>query len=101
MLSDIDSVMVVGEARNAYETFSFLKTLIPDVVLLDITMPEKSGINVLSEVKQNYSAVKVIMLTNEANSFTRSLCLRLGADYFFDKSTEFEKIPLTLKEILS
>ncbi len=101
MLVDLDSVNVVGEARNGNEVLDFFKTLIPDVVLLDITMPGMNGMDVLSGLKKEFASVKVIMLTNHSNPMIRNMCMDLGANYFFDKSTEFEKLTEALQQLSS
>jgi len=92
LLSDLPSVEIVGQAEIAFEAISATRRLKPDVMLLDISMPGGSGIHVLEMVKQERPAPLVIMLTNFAHEQYRQKCLQLGADYFFDKSTEFEKV---------
>jgi len=67
-----------------------------DWAILDINLPEKSGIEVLRYIKTNYPHARVIMLTNEVNPLYRNLCLKLGANYFFDKSTDFDNIPVII-----
>jgi DNA-binding NarL/FixJ family response regulator len=65
----------------------------PDMVLLDIHLPDKSGIELLEQILSNYPQIKVIMVTNKASQYYRELCLGLGAHHFVDKSKEFEMIP--------
>src|SRR6266568_1761879 len=86
LLSDLPS------AEIAFEAISATRRLKPDVMLLDISMPGGSGIHVLEMVKKERPAPLVIMLTNFAHEQYRQKCLQLGADFFFDKSTEFEKV---------
>jgi len=92
LLSDLPSVEIIGQAEIAFEAISATRRLKPDVMLLDISMPGGSGIHVLEMVKKERPAPLVIMLTNFAHEQYRQKCLQLGADYFFDKSTEFEKV---------
>ena len=63
-----------------------------DVVLLDINLPDKSGIELLKHIKMAGYPVKVIMVTNETNPIYRQTCMKLGAYEYFDKSIEFEKL---------
>lgn len=65
----------------------------PHFVLLDIQLPGKNGIELLSFIKQNYPNIVTIMLTNMVSDYYKDLCNNIGADYFIDKSSEFEKIP--------
>ena len=99
LLSDLPSVEIVGQAEIAFEAISATRRLKPDVMLLDISMPGGSGIHVLEMVKQERPAPLVIMLTNFAHEQYRQKCLQLGADYFFDKSTEFEKVLSVLNPV--
>ena len=92
LLSDLPGVEVIGEAGDAEETLKGIQELNPDVVILDIRMPGGNGIGVLKKIKKNDSCPVVIMLTNYPYLQYRKKCTDLGADYFFDKSTEFERI---------
>ena len=56
-------------------------------------MPGGLGIDVLENIKQNDSALMVIVLTNYPYPGYRQKCLQAGADFFLDKSTEFDQIP--------
>jgi DNA-binding NarL/FixJ family response regulator len=71
----------------------------PDIVLLDIHLPVKSGIELLQYIRINHPATIVIMLTNESGDYYRKICKKLGAAYFIDKSREFELIPDILASI--
>ncbi len=99
LLSENPSVGVVGEARNGTGAIILVEKYQPDVVILDIRMPLGTGFEVLKKVKQQKSPPVVIMLTNYPYKQYREKCQEDGADYFFDKATEFEKIPLVLEKI--
>ena len=71
---------------------SRLQRLLPDTVILDIRLPDDSGIQLLRQIKSGYPGIKVIMLTNYDLQQYRRQCLRLGADYFLNKTQEFEKM---------
>ncbi len=62
-------------------------------------MPGGNGIDVLRKVKQMTPAPKVIMLTNYAYAQYRKESREASADFFLDKSTEFDQIPLALEQI--
>lgn len=93
MLDELVGIEIVGQAENVTEAISAIQHLRPDVVILDIRMPGGSGIDVLQTIKQDEVAPIVIVLTNYPYSGYRQKCLQAGADYFLDKSTEFEQIP--------
>lgn len=92
LLSDIPQVVVVGQAERPNEAVRQIQKLRPAVVVLDISMPGGSGLSVLQEIKKGGAAPMVIMLTNFAQDPYRQKCMSLGADYFFDKSSEFDKV---------
>ena len=93
MLDELAGIEIVGQAGNVTEAISGIQQLRPDVVILDIRMPGGSGIDILQRVKQDEGAPIVIILTNYPYPVFRQKCLQAGADFFLDKSTEFEQIP--------
>jgi len=101
MLKEMPEVSIVGEAMNATEAFAIHGLMNPDVVLLDINLPGMNGVEVLKEIKKLNGDTKVMMLTNYSDLHHRKRCKEAGADYFFDKSIEFEKVPDTLTQINS
>jgi DNA-binding NarL/FixJ family response regulator len=72
----------------------------PDILLLDVNLPDKSGIELLRVVRARYPAIVVIMISNQSTDSYRTVCARLGATAFLDKSAEFERIPALIAAIL-
>jgi DNA-binding NarL/FixJ family response regulator len=99
LLNDMDNIQIVIYADNYKEGLDLLKGIKPDVVLLDINLPDKSGIELLRHIHHQRVHPKVIMITNQATEYYKKICSSLGADYFFDKSNEFERIPETIASI--
>ncbi len=93
MLVDQKGIQIVGQAQNGIEALKFIKQQKPHAVILDIRMPGGNGIEVLQDIKHIDPDIKVIMFTNYPYSQYRTKCLKSGADYFLDKSEEFNKIP--------
>jgi DNA-binding NarL/FixJ family response regulator len=93
MLDELPRIVIVGQAETVAEAINGILELRPDVVILDIRMPGGSGIDVLQRVKQGEVMPIVIILTNYPYSGYRQKCLQAGADFFLDKSTEFDQIP--------
>ena len=100
MISEHPGVEIIGQAKNAQEGISSILKLKPDVVILDIRMPGGNGIEVLKNIKKNKSAPTIIILTNYPYPQYRKKCMEAGADYFFDKSTEFNKIIEVIKKLI-
>ena len=93
IFSDIDAETSVCFARNAKEAMAIADVIPPDVVIMDINLPGKNGIDLLKDLKMSHSKTKVIMLTNLADELSRNRCKENGADFFFDKATEFYRVP--------
>ena len=77
------ATMQAGSCKEAVDMFSLLD---PDMVILDIALPDGSGINLLRQFKKEVPAIPVIMLTNYPTEEFKKNCMELGAEYFFDKS---------------
>jgi DNA-binding NarL/FixJ family response regulator len=81
----------VLQARNYEEAVHWLRKTKVDLALLDISMPGKNGIELLKTIKSIYPATKVWMISNHADEHYKKFCLSSGADFFFDKSLDFEE----------
>ena len=99
MLVNIAGVKSVAQAHNAPDAIASISEAKPDVVILDIRLPGPNGIEVLKDIRDKKLSSRVIMLTNYPDPQYRKKCEVLGADYFFDKSVEIEKIPDVIMEL--
>jgi DNA-binding NarL/FixJ family response regulator len=99
----LDGILPPGQIRHAgsyVEALSLILVKVPDILLLDINLPDKNGLELLRLVKKRYSEVKVIMITNQSDQSYRSACASLGALRFLDKSSEFDCIPDLIASLL-
>ncbi|MEX1276744.1 MAG: response regulator transcription factor [Bacteroidota bacterium] len=101
MLSDFDQMEVVGQASTVQEAKNGIATTRPDVVILDVRMPGGTGIDVLHSLKKKHGLPVVIIFTNFPYDQYRSRCFEAGADYFFDKSTEFDQMLVVFEKLAS
>ena len=101
LLSELKQVSRTEAAMSAEEALVLLDRYEPDIIILDINMPGMNGIELLKTLpfKQIMRPV-VIMLTNNTFAGYRDECIRLGADYFLDKSRDFQLIPSIVEKIL-
>lgn len=83
---------IVEEAVNGREGLEKIIEEKPDLVLLDILMPEKDGIQVLKELRDANSTIPVIMLTSDVQDSTKAECLSLGARAFLNKPVKAEEL---------
>jgi DNA-binding NarL/FixJ family response regulator len=99
MLSTFKGVKIIGEAQNQKDAIDQIWKLKPNVVILDVRLSEGSGIEVLKEIKKDYPAPIVIVLTNYPFPQYQKKCMDIGADFFFDKSQDFHEIPVVFKQL--
>lgn len=76
---------VIGEARNGVLAVEMTNRLKPDIVCLDVIMPEKDGVAALSEIKLARPATEVVMITGNADSKTVQASIQNGASGFIIK----------------
>jgi DNA-binding NarL/FixJ family response regulator len=100
LLRDVRGVEVAGQAGDALEAVRCIRQVNPDAVILDLQMPGGSGLDVLRAIRPDHPGLYVLICTNYAYPQFREECLSAGANYFLDKSSEFEKIPDILRELL-
>ena len=74
-----DEVQIVGEASNGVECTKMLAKLKPDILLLDLRMPEKDGLAVLEELNFDSMTTRVIVLTAAEDDRDVVRAMRLGA----------------------
>jgi DNA-binding NarL/FixJ family response regulator len=91
LLSAVPNIEIAGEAIDGIETAVLVRKTHPDVVILDLQMPKLSGLEILPRIKEIIPPPVIVVLTNFSTSPMKAMCTRKGADFFFDKSTEFEK----------
>lgn len=87
--TDID---IIGEADNGQQLLTMLQTLEPDVILLDIQMPVKDGIETLPVIKELYPHIKVIMLTLLDDQSVITRLMELGANSYLVKTSDADVI---------
>jgi len=100
MLSEFKEIDIVGEATTEQEAIESIRELIPDVAILDVRMPDGNGINVLETLMKENISTKFIIFTNYPYIQYRKRCLDAGAEFFFYKAAEFEKLIKVLKQLI-
>jgi len=92
ILNDLEEEKIIQEAGNGRELFAKLNKNDFDIILLYISMPEGSGINVLKYIQNNKIRIVTIVVTNYPIMQYKNKCFELGADFFFGKASEFEEV---------
>jgi DNA-binding NarL/FixJ family response regulator len=99
LLQSIDEFEVIGEAADGERLIQLIDSLNPEIVLLDITMPKKTGIEVIAEVKQYNNSVKFIMLSMHDNPEYVLKSVQAGALSYLLKNTDHEEIIKAVKAV--
>jgi two-component system nitrate/nitrite response regulator NarL len=94
-----DSVVVVGEAGNGLEALNKAKELAPDMILLDISMPELDGMEVLRIIKKRNPEIKVLILTAHYENEYIEEMRKNGADGYLLKNTTLKELNRAIAKI--
>ncbi len=96
LLGEVDSISSIQTAGNYQDAFRMLDNKMADVILLDISLPGKSGIDLLQKIQQLDWNCSVIVISNFTGNYYKQECEKFGASYFLDKTSEFERVPLLI-----
>jgi len=97
LLSDEREIIIVGEAANADQAMKLVDLLKPDVVILDIQIPGKNGIEVCKSIVSQYPNSKVVMLTSHTSDEFITQAIRAGASGYVLKQVGNEELLRAIK----
>ena len=97
---EVPGAQLVGQAGDVPEAVRGIQRVKPDALILDLQMPGGSGLDVLRAIRTDHPRLYVLIFTNYPYPQYREECLTAGANFFLDKSAEFEKIPAILRELI-
>ncbi len=95
------SIKVISEAANGEECLEKLEEEIPDVLLLDINMPVKNGLDVLSEIKEKKYNVKVLILTVHNDIEYLLKAIDIGVDGYILKDSESAELKRAIQAVMA
>ena len=99
IISQDEGLDIVGEVGDGEQLLAYLEKDIPDMLILDISMPRVSGIDLAELVKKRYSSVKILMLTMHKNKQFFYGAMSAGADGYLIKSDSDEELLLAINKI--
>jgi DNA-binding NarL/FixJ family response regulator len=99
MVSAHKQMNIVGSYTNGIRTLDALRRLKPDLAIIDIKMPGLSGLEVLSEIRKENKEMLIIILTFFSIDYYRQLAMQDGANYFFSKIDDFEKLAAVVADL--
>jgi len=98
-LSTVNGVAEIRQAADVPAGLRLLETRKPDLLVLDIELPGQSGLDLLKIARQrDYDAV-IIMFSIHDHPALRQKCAELGADFFFHKLSEFDRVAEVCREL--
>ncbi len=97
LLENIEGIQVVAEASNGREALRLIADYQPDVVLMDVAMPEMNGLEAAARVVKEFPHVRVIILSMHANEEYVLQALRLGAMGYVLKDSGTNELELAVK----
>lgn len=91
LMQQDDHIEFIGHASNAASCLAFLRQELPDVILMDISMPDKNGIDLCKEVKEKYPAVQILgMSTFDQNAFIKKMMENGASGYVLKNVNKME-----------
>jgi len=99
ILQQLEEVAFIGEAGNGQEALTLLKGDVYDVVLLDISLPDQNGLEVLKKIKSKWPSTNVLMLSMHPQEQYAIRALKLGASGYLTKDTASEELILAIKRV--
>ncbi len=100
LLNAQDDMTVVGEATNGQEALSAVREHLPDLLILDITMPKTDGLQVLSQIKRAHPNVRVLVLTMHEEEGYLKRALESGAAGYCPKSAADAELISAIRAVM-
>jgi len=99
ILQQLEEVTFIGEARDGNEALTILKVDVYEVVLLDISLPDQNGLEVLKYIKSKWPSTNVLMLSMHPQEQYAIRALKLGASGYLTKDTASEELIAAIKKV--
>lgn len=92
---------VVGEASDGQEAIDLADELQPDVILMDVTMPDIDGVEATRRIVEQRPEARIVMLTMHADQDVIAAAIRAGASGYLVKDCSFEEVAATVREAIA
>ncbi len=99
IISETDDLELVGQAENGHELLKLVSELKPDVAVMDINMPEKSGWDVMLQLKSEKNKVPVLVLSISAKEDYALKFIQAGAAGFLSKASAPEQLVEAIRKV--
>jgi DNA-binding NarL/FixJ family response regulator len=92
---------IIGEAADGLEAVNFVERFLPDLVLMDLSMPRMGGLDATREIKKKWPETKILVFTNQESPEYRAATSEAGADGYLLKDSPITKLIKSIKDILA
>lgn len=99
MLTQKDNIKIVGEAEDGEEAIRLAGELMPDVIIMDVSMPKMNGIEATEQIKSRFSSIQVIGLSLHDSEDMEETIRRAGASAYIAKSGPLDQLVQTIKKV--
>ena len=99
ILETEDDFEIVGKANNGVQAFEFMDEVCPDIVIVDLEMPEMNGLTLTKIVRQRFPEIKVIILSSNDDDKNINAAVEAGARGYLLKTTSAQEIVDTIRAI--
>ena len=101
LLEDVDDIEIVGEAASGEEAVAQARTLQPDVVLMDLSMPGMGGIEATRKLLQHQPDIRIIVVTMHDDELYPQRLLKAGARGYLTKGASVTEIVRAIREVMA
>jgi len=99
-LEETNDIQVIGESSNGEDLLSLIKDCIPEIILLDISMPGKSGLDLLKQLKSEHPKLPILILSVYPEEQYAVRFLKAGASGYLTKESAAEKLAEAIRKIV-
>jgi len=99
IVNTIPSIQIVGEAEDGLSAVRQAASLQPDVILMDLVMPDGDGIDAIAEIKRDYPHIKIIVLTTYEDKLRINAAIDAGADGYLLKNADGKELLQAIQQV--
>ncbi len=101
ILSELDEITLVAEAATGNDAIRMVRDAAWDLVMLDITLPDRNGIEVLKQLKNEFPKLRVLMLTGHGENQYALRALKAGAAGYLTKQSAADELITAVRQVAS
>jgi two-component system, NarL family, response regulator NreC len=101
LIDSFSGFEVIGEAEDGKKAIACVEKLMPDLVLMDLSMPKTDGISAIKEIKRRWDAIKILALTVHKTEGYVRMALEAGADGYILKDATYQELEMAINNIMS